>query len=151
MKLHKKAGGLLREWCDAQLFAQCTRPTRTSQSRTVARRASASGARVIYTERDAAWDAKNRYDLPVKLPLDWEAFMDAVAAHRPDDPKRLLRQIDAMLGEVDDTLATRVRTALAAAGDDASELARIANKLAARISSTPTDDDTNTTTKEESP
>lgn len=144
MKTHAKAGGLLREWCDAQLFA--THETFTHESDGRAKGIS-SGARVIHTERDAAWDAKNRYDLPVKLPLDWEAFMDAVAAHRPDDPRRLLKQVDAMLAEVDnEALTTRVRTAVAAANGDASELARIANKLAARISSTPTDDET---TKEE--
>jgi hypothetical protein len=145
MKLHSKAGGLMREWCDAQLFATHETFTHDSDGRT---KGISSGARVLHTERDAAYDAKNRYDLPPKLPLDWEAFMDAVAAHRPNDPKRLAAQIERMLGDVDANLVARVQAAVVAANGDASELARIANKLAARISSTPTDDET---TKEEQP
>lgn len=131
MKLHAKAGGLLREWCDAVLFAQFETFTRETNGRV---KGVSDGARVVYTERTAAWDAKNRYDLPPKLPLDWATFADSVAEHRPADPARLKARIEGFLEMVDDATHERVRKALEIVGDDAAQLARIANKLAAQVS-----------------
>lgn len=143
MKLNKLAAGHWREWSDAVLFATHDVTTYEANGRT---KGITSGARIVHTEHDAAWDAKNRYDLPPKLPLDWSAFVEAANAHRPDDPERLRAQIRRTLEAVcavavDDALTTRVRNAVAAAGDDAAELARIFNKLAAKITTTPNDDD----------
>lgn len=129
MKLHAKAGGLLREWCDAVLFA--THETLTYESNNRVKGVS-SGARVVHTERTAAFDAKNRYDLPDRLPLDWQAFAEAVAAHRPGDPTQLRARIDTLLAlHTEEKLVERVRASVVSAGDNAAELARIANKLSA--------------------
>ena len=144
MKLHKTAAGHWREWADAVLFAAHDVATyETDNKRT---KGIASGARVIHTQHDAAWDAKNRYDLPPHLPLDWTAFIEAATARSPDDPSRIRAQIERTLAEVSDqqTLVTRVSNSVVAAGDDAAELARILNKLAAKISTTPTDDEEQT-------
>jgi AAA domain len=130
MKLHAKAGGLLREWCDAVLFATHEVLTYELNGRV---KGISNGARVLHTERCAAWDAKNRYDLPEKLPLDWEAFADAVAAHRPADPVALKTRILELLEHVDATKRPRVEADLKNAGDDAAALARIANKLSATV------------------
>jgi len=83
LKLHAKAGGLLKEWCDAVLFANYETLTREANGRS---KGVSTGARVLHTQRRAAYDSKNRYDLPETLPLDWHAFIEAVAAHRPADP-----------------------------------------------------------------
>jgi hypothetical protein len=32
---------------------------------------------LIYTTRSAAYDAKNRYNLPERMPLDWPTFWNA--------------------------------------------------------------------------
>lgn len=83
MKLHKGIEPKFREWPDAVLFAnydvtvekddQGFNKTRT--------RGISFGKRVLYTERRAAFDAKNRFPgMPPKLPLTWEAFSTAVAA-----------------------------------------------------------------------
>jgi hypothetical protein len=141
MKLHKSAAGLWREWCDAVLFAAHDVTTYESDNKRV--KGISRGARILRTTHDAAWDAKNRYDLPASLPLDWEAFAEAAVAHRPDDPERLRAQIERLLAEVSDPkLIERVRNAAANATDNAGELARIANKLAAKIATTPTDEET---------
>lgn len=141
MKLHKGASAHWREWCDAVLFASHDVTTYESDSKRI--KGIASGARVLRTQHDAAWDAKNRYDLPPSLPLEWEAFAEAAAEHRPDDPARLRTQIEALLETVADNekLTTRVRNSVSAAADDAAELARVLNKLAAKISTTPTDNE----------
>lgn len=144
MKLHKGAAALWREWSDAVLFADHDVTTYEDDRKRV--KGIGTGARVLRTEHNAAWDAKNRYDLPPSLPLDWEAFAEAAAAHRPDDPDRLRAQIERLLEQAaslenSETLIGRVRNALENAGDNASELARIANKLAAKIATTPTDEE----------
>jgi len=136
LKLHAKAGGLLREWCDAVVFAMHETLTYETDGRV---RGISSGARVVYTERCAAWDAKNRYDLPDRLPLDWVSFAEAVAAHRPGDPNELRARITELLKGADEKLTARVHGALAAAGSDAAELARIANKLSAVTTTTTTE------------
>jgi len=130
LKLHPKAGGLLKEWCDAVLFANYETLTHESNGRS---KGLATGARVLHTQRRAAWDAKNRYDLPETLPLDWNAFMGAVQAHRPADPARLKVKIAALLERASDDVRARVTTALERVGDNAAELARIADKLAATV------------------
>jgi AAA domain len=141
MKLHKGAAATWREWCDAVLFADHDITTYEDDRKRT--KGIGSKARILRTEHNAAWDAKNRYDLPATLPLDWEAFAEAAAAHRPDDPARLRTQIDRLLEQVADNakLVVRVGNARDNAGDNAGELARILNKLAAKIATTPTDDD----------
>ena len=131
LKLHPKAGGLLKEWCDAVLFANYETLTHEDNGRT---KGIATGARVIHTQRRAAWDAKNRYDLPETLPLDWHAFYDAVLAHRPADPAKLKATIAELLERADDETRVRVVAALAKVGDDSAQLARIADKLTFTVS-----------------
>lgn len=131
MSLNAKAGGLLKQWADCVLFGNYETFTHEKDGRN---RAFSTGARVIHTQRRAAFDAKNRYDLPETLPLDWDAFAEAVAAHRPGDPVAIKASIDTMLATVNDVVKSKVQAALATAGDDAAELARIANKLKATIS-----------------
>jgi hypothetical protein len=132
MKLHAQAGGLLRDWCDAALFARYETFTNTDE-KTKRTRGVSTGARVLHTQRTAAWDAKNRYDLPETIPLDWAAFADAVAAHKPADPAKLRERIDAMLESADDELKTKVKAAMAKADDNAAQLAKIADTLAAKM------------------
>ena len=71
MKLHAKTAGLLKEWADAVLFAQYETVSKKVGEKN---RGVSTGARVVHTERRAAWDAKNRHGLPEMLPLSWEEF-----------------------------------------------------------------------------
>lgn len=132
LKLHAKAGGLLKEWCDAVLFANYETYTHTDKQKRV--RGVSTGARIIHTQRTAAWDAKNRHDLPETLPLDYHEFAAAVAAHRPQDPGKLRERIAAMLEAVDDAdLRAKVEETVAKAPNDAAHLARVANRLSAKL------------------
>jgi hypothetical protein len=131
IKLHAKAAGLLREWADVVLFATHEQYTHEQNGRT---KGITTGARIMYTQRRAAFDAKNRHDLPEVLPLDWQALQEAIAARQPASPEtlrdRIAKQLD---GAGDAALTDRVRRAVMSAGDDAAALARITNKLAATI------------------
>lgn len=82
MKLHKRANAFLQEKADLILFANFDTATSEikegSQKRTVGR---GGQTRSLYSEHRAAFDAKNRYDLPPKValvkPFDWSQYAEA--------------------------------------------------------------------------
>jgi len=136
LKLHAKAGGLIKEWCDAVLFARFETFT-DKDGKTKRVRGVSSGARVIHTTRTAAYDAKNRYDLPDTMPLDWNAFAEAVKSAAPADAKTLLARIEKLLEAVtDEALKATVRETVSNANGNASALNKIADRLAAKINIT---------------
>lgn len=129
LRLHHKAAGFFRDRVDCVLFGEYeTYSVTDSKKRT---RGISTGARIVHTQRTAAWDAKNRYDLPPTLPLNWQVFADAVAAHRPADPAVVKAQIAALLEHASDDIRARVAIALTRVGDDSAELVKIHNTLAA--------------------
>lgn len=130
MKLHDKAGGFLREWCDVALFANYETYTHEDKGRA---KGVSTGARVMHSERCAAWDAKNRYDLPPTMPLDFEEYIQHVRSHQPASPDKLRTKITELLPGADETTRAKVEGAVASAGDNAAELARIHNKLSAIV------------------
>lgn len=76
-RLHKAANSLVCEWADAVLFA--TRRMRIDSTTGKAAPVGADGGeRVIRTNGSPAFNAKNRYSLPVEMPLSWTAFMDGM-------------------------------------------------------------------------
>ena len=131
-KLHQAAEGLFREWLDAVLYAEF----QTFEIGGDSKRAKviSDGARVMHTQHRGAFRAKNRYGLPEVLPLDWQAFVDAVQAKAPASPEKLRAKIEAILAQLEDAeLKTKVIAAVAAASDDATKLAQYADTLSARI------------------
>lgn len=132
LKLHDKAAGLLKEWHDAVLFAHFEEYADKGDGRRA--KGISTGARVIHTVRTAAWDAKNRFDLPETLPLSWEDFAKAVAARRPDDPAKLRTDITTLAASIGDPeLGGKIEAAVVKAGDDAAALARIKDRLSAKL------------------
>ena len=138
MKLHNKAAGLLREWCDAVLFAHYeTYSVKSSDEKGTKAKGVSTGARVIHTQRAAPWDAKNRYSLPEMLPLNFDDYAAACRAHRPSDPAALRESITTKLvdlhSDLEDELRIKVLLLVDKAGDDAAELAKIDNRLSATL------------------
>jgi hypothetical protein len=80
IKLHARAAALLQEHSDIVLFANYRISTVKADvgfNKKVSR-AVGSGERVIHTVERPAFLAKNRYDLPDLLPLEWSAFAQAM-------------------------------------------------------------------------
>jgi hypothetical protein len=80
IKLHARASALLQEHSDVVLFANYRISTVKSDigfNKKITR-ALGSGERVLYTAERPAFLAKNRYGLPETLPLNWQAFADAM-------------------------------------------------------------------------
>jgi hypothetical protein len=67
LKLTKQVSPLLKEWADAVLF--CNYRLQIVEGADGRMKATGGRERVIYTERAAAWDAKNRYGLPAEVPM----------------------------------------------------------------------------------
>jgi len=129
LTLHEGASDFLRGWSDMVLFANYETFVSAENDRA---KAFSSGARVLYTEWRAAFDAKNRHGLPFKLPLSWDAFAAAMAA--PRDVAGLLEDIECKISQLnDEKLIAQVRASIAQRPGDAARLAEINNRLALRI------------------
>jgi len=129
-KLQKLASALVREWCDANLFAIYEEFVKEGKGLTRAKGVS-TGARVIKTTRTAAWDAKNRHGLPEELPLDYQAYVEARALGRPSSPEALTAQIQQLVEQLGPTNEAReaIAARVTAAGGDSNKLAQIVNRL----------------------
>ena len=132
LKLNAKAGGLLKEWCDAVLFAQYeTHALKDEKTKRV--RGVSTGARMLYTQRTAAYDAKNRYGLPDSIDLSWEEFDKAVVAGSPAAVEDLKAEIKRKAADLGGDVEKSALDLLARAGSNAQSLVLINNKLNARI------------------
>lgn len=69
LKLTKGCSPMLKEWADMLLFANY----KTLVVKTDDKKYKGQGGqqRIVYTTHTAAWDAKNRFDLPDVIPLDY--------------------------------------------------------------------------------
>jgi hypothetical protein len=130
MKLHDKAAALWREWVDELLFARHEVVTIEKRGKL---RGVSSGARVMHTQWTAAYDAKNRHDLPETMPLDWQDFEEAIKAHVPANPEKLKAELLELIPRLPDP--DKARKALETwAGDSAPRLAQLLDKVRSKVS-----------------
>jgi hypothetical protein len=90
LRMHAKSAGMWLGWADCVLFACFDVTVKTAKKRAeITEKGKATDAkRVIYTTKEAAYDAKNRYGLPEELPLKWADFAKAIAWERRDEAIR---------------------------------------------------------------
>ena len=72
VNIHKKAAPVVMAKLDAVLFARFEAIVKESQSGKG--KAVATGERVLMTNQGASWIAKNRFQLPERMPLDGKLF-----------------------------------------------------------------------------
>lgn len=132
LKLHAKAAGLVKEWTDAVLFAQYETYAKKDE-KTKRVRGIDTGARLVFTERRAAYDAKNRYSLPESLPLSWGDFAAAVAQGQTAAPAELRAEVLRKAEGLPEDVKLKVQEVVAKAGDNAQSLALINNKVNAKL------------------
>lgn len=78
LKMHKQISPLLVEWADMILFAQQETMVMQKEKRFDKKVNRAVGSnRVLFTAPSPSYIAGNRYNLPDKIPLSWNAFIDA--------------------------------------------------------------------------
>ena len=71
LKLSKKDAPLVKEWCDALLFLNYETIVETSSTGKAKAR---GGRRIIQVDHHACWDAKNRWGLTGKVPMEFESI-----------------------------------------------------------------------------
>lgn len=84
LRLHDRLAAYVHDWSDALLFANYKAHIVKDKEafNRERKRAVGVGERVLYTEERPAYWAKNRYGLPVELPLSWASFQDGIV--KPD-------------------------------------------------------------------
>jgi len=136
MKLNQKAAGLLTEWPDAVLFADYEdhtyRPPGASD-KTLAKGINPTdgGARILHTQRRATWVAKNRYDLPARLPLDWHAFVAAIG--KPAEPAALVAELEQLKPSLPDARQKVLANAINKCRKSAVKLTKLVDRVKAEI------------------
>jgi AAA domain len=78
LKLTKQVAPIVKEWADLLLF--CNYRTRVVEGSDGRMKARGGKERVMYAERSAAWDAKNRFGLPEEMPMGIEP-LSAIFGH----------------------------------------------------------------------
>ena len=88
LKLTRQTAPLFKEWADLLLF--CNYKTKVIEGTDGRKKATGGKTRVMYAERSAAFDAKNRYGLPAEMPmaigelapaLQSQSLAETIAAH----------------------------------------------------------------------
>lgn len=91
MKLNEKAGALIREVSDCVLFANFEVFTKENDKGKI--QAFGDGSRKLYTQWRPSWDAKNRFNLPLEIDLDWDELNKGVEANMNVNPVELYEEI----------------------------------------------------------
>jgi len=88
LRLQKRLAAHVDHWSDCVLFASYEQHVVRDKEafNRERRRAVGQGERVLYTEARPSFRAKNRYELPPRLPLVWQAFQDAIVV--PQQPQK---------------------------------------------------------------
>jgi hypothetical protein len=84
LKLSKQVSPLIKEWADALIFLNYR--TRVVEGTDGRAKAVGGKERYMFTERCAAFDAKNRYGLASELPMNIAALAPMFAATKPAEP-----------------------------------------------------------------
>jgi hypothetical protein len=131
VKLNDKAAGLCREWAKGVYFANYETFAVKEKSKRV--KGVSTGARLIYTQRTAAYDAKDRYGIPESLPLSWEDFDAAAKAASPADPKALAGEIGRKAKLLGGEIEVFAADYLAKHAGDAGALAKLNDRLNGKL------------------
>lgn len=123
LKLNEKAAGLIREWCRGVYFANYETFAVKDKAKRV--RGVSTGARLLYTQRTAAYDAKDHYFLPEQLPLSWAEFDAQAKRGQPSDLKVMVEEIERKAKLLGGELEQAALKAIERASGDATKLAQL--------------------------
>lgn len=123
LKLRDKSAAKLREWSDCTLFANYETLVAESGGRT---KGVSTGARYLYTNRRSGFDAKNRYVLPDRINLSWDAF---IAGVRAADPVALRARAEELLPLVPESTREAATKFLGECGNDVNSLSAAIGRL----------------------
>jgi len=124
MRCNDKMAALIRDLADNVFYCSYKVFTTTENNKT---KAFGDGQRVMFTQWRPGFDAKNRLDLPLEIPLSYEAFVEA-CSNKPDTDS-LLSEIKEMSSGLDESLKTKVKEQTEMHKANAEKLKEIKNRL----------------------
>ena len=133
LKLHRKAADLICESMDALLFAK-NEVLISKDSATKRVSAMGDGTRVLYTEYRPAYEAKNRYGLPLELPLSWDEFSKLALRSDSEKAVEIHKKIDELMkNNVDEEFSETVEKTVNKFKNNVPKLEEILTKIKGRI------------------
>lgn len=135
LKLHKRLAGLFVAWADNVLFMRREQYALEEKESAKGKvRGVGTNARFIHTQKTPAFVAKNRYNLPDKLPLSWQDYEQAMREARPADPQELLLAAHELLEQLPTDVREKASEALGKISTiDAVALAKFVDHARARV------------------
>jgi hypothetical protein len=125
MRLNDKMAAVIRDLSDNVLFATYKVFTTQDKGKT---KAFGDGQRILLTQWRPGFDAKNRLELPLELPLSYDAFVEACGSSSTK-PEDLVADIQAMSEKLDETLKKDVSAMLEKFKTNPTKLREVKNRL----------------------
>jgi hypothetical protein len=101
LKCSKRIGAMVKEWSDAVLFANYHVDI-VKESKKGKAKGIGGQVRLVYAERNAAWDAKNRFGLPSVMPFDMPTILEAIKKGEPGSAENIIAEINALAPKLDE-------------------------------------------------
>lgn len=131
MRCNDKFAAIIRDLSDNVFYATYKVFTNKDGGKT---KAYGDGQRIMYTQWRPGYDAKNRLELPLEVPLSYDAFVEACSAKPEGNSENLLSDIREMSEKVDAKLKTTVEEQVEKYKNDAKKLREIKNRLMKYVS-----------------
>lgn len=132
LKAEKRASALLKEWSKTVLFATFDEMVLKGKKEAALGdkgKVVITGKRIAYTERRSGWDAKNRWNLPTTIALDYQTYAAERARGRPAPVADLYSEAVELLKRVPEEVRSVAGPHIEANKTDASVLAQAVNRL----------------------
>lgn len=131
LQLNQKAAGLIKGWSKSVLF--CNYETFAKKKELDAKKVRGidTGARFLFTERRAAYDAKHRGHVPEQIPLSWADFV--TEATKEIDAKAFAEAILKRAGELPEDVQKLVAETVEKAAGNVQSLTTINNRVIAKL------------------
>jgi hypothetical protein len=131
MRCNDKMAAVIRDLADNVFY--CTYKTFTVKENGKTK-AFGDGQRVMFTQYRPGFDAKNRLDLPLEIPLSYDAFIEACGQATTTAADDVVGDIMEMSEKLDDKLKATVKAQLEKYKNNQTKLREIKNRLMKYVS-----------------
>lgn len=126
MRCNDKMAALIRDLSDNVFYATYKVFTIEKNNKT---KAFGDGQRIMFTQWRPGFDAKNRLELPLELPLSYDAFAEACNLQPEANVDTLVSEINAMSEKLDEAMKTSVKEMLKKFKGNATKLKEVKTRL----------------------
>lgn len=126
MRCNDKMAAIIRDLSDNVFYATYKVFTAKDSGKT---KAFGDGQRIMFTQWRPGFDAKNRLELPLELPLSYEAFSEACKLKPESNSEEILNDIQEMSKNLDAVLKKQVQEQLEKFKGNPAKLKEIKNRL----------------------